>query len=282
MIDCSYTQQGTNRLSLDCSQPLPIPDDLVGTFIHYAEIIVGLAIGYLLIRSCIRIADQWDRAVILRLGRFSRIAGPGIFFKIPFVDVICDWTSLQVEVTQIKAEKTMTKDTVPVNVQTVMFWRVIDPRAAIVEIDDYQNSLELAAQTALREAIGAHDFTELLSDRASVDVALKKAIEAKAAAWGLEVQSIEIQDVQIPADLQAAMSREAQAEREQHARVILGESEIAIAQKFVDAARVYDGDQIALQLRAMNIIYETTKERGSTILLPTGMLDALAGLAKTS
>lgn len=233
---------------------------------------------FAVLRTGIRIANQWQRAVILRLGKFNRVAGPGLFFKIPIIEKISEVVSLQVEVTEIKAEQTLTKDTVPINVKTVMFWRVVDPRAAVVEVADYENSLELAAQTALREAIGAHDFTELLTQRASVDTALKTAIEEKARAWGLEVQSIEIQDVKIPDDLQASMSREAQAEREQHARVILGESEIAIAQKFVEAAKVYEQNNIALQLRAMNIIYETTKERGSTILLPTGLLDALSGL----
>lgn len=278
-IECGYQASG-QRIKLDCVNPPVDPSwDWISLLIHAAEAAVAIAVIWFVLRSALRIADQWNRAVILRLGKFSRVAGPGIFFKIPLVDQVTEWVSLQVEVTEIKAEQTLTKDTVPINVKTVMFWRVVDPRAAVVEVADYENSLELAAQTALREAIGAHDFTELLTQRASVDAALKAAIEEKAKAWGVEVQSIEIQDVKIPDELQEAMSREAQAEREQHARVILGESEIAIAQKFVDAAKVYETNAVALQLRAMNIIYETTKERGSTILLPTGMLDALSALS---
>lgn len=243
-------------------------------------VVILLVVAFFVLLLFARIANQWDRAVILRLGKFQRVAGPGLFFKWPFVERIADWVSVQVEVTQIKAEQSLTKDTVPVNVKTVMFWRVLDPRAAVVDVADYQASLSLAAQTALREAIGGHDFTDLLSERESVDAAIKRSIEDKAKAWGLEVQSIEIQDVQIPEDLQRAMSQEAQAEREQHARTILATSEVTIAEQFVKAAKVYENDPVALQLRAMNIIYETTKDRGSTILLPTSMLDAMSSAIK--
>ena len=237
--------------------------------------IVVIAIG-LWIASWIRIANQWDRAIILRLGRFARVSGPGLFIKLPAIERIAQWVNVRIRVTQIQAEAAMTKDTVPVTVKTVMFWRVVNPRDAVIEVDSYQQSLELAAQTALRTAIGTHDFTDLLCKRESVDEAIKESIEAKAEKWGLEVQSIEIQDVQIPDELQDAMSREAQAERENHARVILGESEIAIANKFKEAASIYGLDNVALQLRAMNIIYETTKERGATVLLPTQLVDALS------
>jgi regulator of protease activity HflC (stomatin/prohibitin superfamily) len=277
-MNCNYEADQAGHIRLDCPQslsPAGDPGDWGTMLLHFGEWLIVAVILIVIILTFARIATQWERAVILRLGKFRRVAGPGLFFKIPLAETITEWVSLRVEVTQIKAEKTLTKDTVPIDVQTVMFWRVVDARAAVVEVDDYENSLELAAQTALREAIGAHDFTELLTQRASVDAALRTAIEQKATAWGLEVQSIEIQDVQIPADLQDAMSREAQAEREKHARIILGESEIAIAQKFVDAAKIYETESVALQLRQMNIIYETTKERGSTILLPTTLLDAL-------
>lgn len=278
-INCGYQTNGGNRILLDCAQDVAgLTDgvDIVSFGLHWGVYAVAAILGLWLLMSSVKVANQWERMVILRLGKFARVAGPGIFFKIPFIEKVTEDVSLQIEVTKIKAEKALTKDTVPVNVQTVMFWRVIDPRAAVIEVADYWDSLKLAAQTALREAIGAHDFTELLSQRESVDKALLASIGIKAVAWGLEVQSIEIQDVEIPEDLQDAMSREAQAEREQHARTILAESEVAIAHKLVDAAKVYDSNETALQLRAMNIIYETTKERGSTILLPTSMLDALS------
>jgi regulator of protease activity HflC (stomatin/prohibitin superfamily) len=240
------------------------------TWWHTAiAILLGIWIG-----TWIRIADQWNRAVILRLGRFARVSGPGLFFRIQLIETVAQWVNVQIRATQIQAQAAMTKDTVPVTVKTVMFWRVINPRDAVIEVDNYAQSLELAAQTALRTATGAHDFTDLLSKRESVNEVIKNAIEEKAKKWGLEVSSIEIQDVEIPSDLQDAMSREAQAEREQHARVILGASEVEIARKFKEAAEIYADDEKAFQLRAMNIIYETTKEKGSTILLPTTLVDA--------
>jgi regulator of protease activity HflC (stomatin/prohibitin superfamily) len=237
---------------------------------------IPIAVIAIWIGSGIKIADQWNRVIILRLGRFARVSGPGLFIRLPVIEKIAQWVNVRIRVTQIQAEAAMTKDTVPVTVKTVMFWRVVNPRDAVIEVDSYQQSLELAAQTALRTAIGTHDFTDLLCKRESVDEAIKESIEAKAEQWGLEVQSIEIQDVQIPDELQDAMSREAQAERENHARVILGESEISIANKFKEAASIYASDDVALQLRAMNIIYETTKERGATVLLPTQLVDALS------
>lgn len=251
---------------------------------HDIELLIGAVIfgvlAIIVLLGTVRIANQWERGVILRLGKFNRIGGPGMFLKIPLVEWITERVSLQIEVTDIKAEKALTKDTVPVDVQTVLFWRVIDPVKAVIEVFDYEESIQKAAQVSLREAIGAHTFVELLSDREKIDRLIMEAVARKATAWGVEVQAIEIKDVTIPADLEAAMSREAQAERERHARIILGDSEIQIAEKFVAASKVYGDDSTALQLRAMNIIYETTKERGSTILLPTGMLDALSSAFK--
>lgn len=236
----------------------------------------GISVAIFIFLSWIRIAKQWDRAVILRLGKFARVSGPGLFIKLPFIETITEIVNVQILVTEIQAEEALTKDTVPVTVRAVMFWKVMNPKDAVVEVRDYKRSLQLAAQTTLRSAIGTHDFTDLLSKRDSVDKAIQETIEAKATAWGLEVLSIEIQDIDIPAELKDAMSREAQAEREQHARVILGQSEIEIAKKFVQASEIYGEDANAMKLREMNIIYETTKERGSTILLPTSLVDALS------
>lgn len=276
MTDCTYSTQGQNHILLDCD--VPHEANLFDHALNVGGAVVGFLVLIWLVSRFVHIIPQWERAVILWLGKFDYVAGPGLFFTIPFIQRITERVSLQVEVTNISAEKALTKDTVPVNVQTVLFWKVTDARAAIIEVSDYEDSIVSAAQVALREAIGAHTFVELLSDREKIDIIIMQAVARKATSWGIEVQAIEIRDVTIPADLEAAMSREAQAERERHARIILGDSEIQIAEKFVAAAQVYKDHPIAIQLRAMNIIYETTKERGSTILLPTGMLDALSGL----
>jgi regulator of protease activity HflC (stomatin/prohibitin superfamily) len=286
-LDCTYsTTTGANRILLDCpgTNSGTVGDPSIWAplwFItnHWPAVVAGIIVGLLLVRT-IHVADQWNRAVVLRLGKFHRVAGPGLFIKLPFIERIAEWVSVQIEVTNIKAEKTLTKDTVPVDVKTILFWKVTDPRAAVIEVADYEESLEKAAQVSLREAIGAHDFTELLSQRDKMDDLIRSSIERKIIGWGVEVASVEIQDVEIPEDLQDAMSREAQAEREKHARVILGQSEVEIATQLIAAAKIYEGDPVALQLRAMNIIYETTKERGSTVLLPTSLVDAFSAIKK--
>jgi regulator of protease activity HflC (stomatin/prohibitin superfamily) len=231
----------------------------------------------ILLTGSMRIAKEYERLVIFRLGKFRRVAGPGLIFKNPLFDRIEERVTLQTVATTIKAEASLTKDTVPVNVKTVLYWQVIDPKAAAINVESYYNAIVLTAQVALREAIGATDFTDLLSKRDTVDDLIRIAVARKAKDWGLEVLSVEIQDVVIPDDLQEAMSREAQAEREKHARIILGASEIEIAKQLIQAAEIYDSDPTALRLRAMNIIYETTKERGATILLPSDLVDAFRG-----
>ena len=280
-ISCAYSANG-QQITLDC--PAAIAGAVAaGGWWHWLSWLPwGILVIFLLIVvfSTFHIADQWNRAVILRLGKFNRVAGPGFFLKMPFLENIAEWVSIQIEVTNIKADKTLTKDTVPVDVKTILFWKVTDPRAAVIEVADYEESLEKAAQVSLREAIGAHDFTELLSERDKIDELIRASIARKIVGWGVEVASVEIQDVEIPAELQDAMSREAQAERERHARVILGQSEIDIAEQLKKAAAVYEQDPVALQLRAMNIIYETTKERGSTILLPSSLVDAFASIVR--
>lgn len=278
-MDCTYSAQ-QNMIHLAC------PELMERTFsMNWPQtilvMIVGVGLIFLIsgiIRGSFRIASQWNRAIILRLGKFHRVAGPGLFFKIPGIDKIAEWVTLQIQVTPIAAERTLTKDTVPINVRAVMTWRVTDPRAAVVEVADYEKAVDMACQVALREVIGASDFTELLSERVRIDVHLAEILAKKTATWGIEVTSVDIQDVQIPSELEEAMSREAQAERERHARVILGQSEVEIAAKFAAAAEVYAKSPGAMQLRAMNIIYETTKERGATILLPTTMIDALSSV----
>jgi len=223
----------------------------------------------------LQIANQWEKAVVLRLGRLRGIRGPGLFFIMPFIDVVTVWIDQRIQTTEFNAEQALTRDTVPTNIDAILFWQVHDPQRAALEITDYRQAIGRVAQTSLREMIGSSPLTILLSDRKNADQLLKEEIGRKTAGWGITVISVEIRDVAIPDALQDAMSRQAQAEREKEARVILGAAELAIAQKFLDAANIYAGNPAALQLRAMNIIYETTKERGATILIPTMMVDAM-------
>jgi regulator of protease activity HflC (stomatin/prohibitin superfamily) len=223
----------------------------------------------------LQMANQWEKAVVLRLGRLKAIKGPGIFLIMPFVDSVTVWIDQRIQTTEFNAEQALTRDTVPTNIDAILFWQVHDPERAALEITDYRQAIGRVAQTSLREMIGSSPLTTLLSDRKNADKLLKEEIGRKTADWGVSVISVEIRDVAIPAALQDAMSRQAQAEREKEARVILGAAEQEVAQKFLDAANIYAQNPAALQLRAMNIIYETTKERGATILIPTMMVDSM-------
>jgi regulator of protease activity HflC (stomatin/prohibitin superfamily) len=221
------------------------------------------------------VAKQWEKAVVLRFGRLRAIRGPGLFMIVPFVDNVAAWVDQRIQTTEFNAEQALTRDTVPTNIDAILFWQVHDAERAALEIADYRQALLRVAQTSLREMIGASPLSALLSERKAADLMLKEEIGRKTADWGVSAVSVEIRDVAIPAQLQDAMSRQAQAEREKAARVILGSAEEEIAQKFLRAAETYGRNPVALQLRAMNIIYETTKERGTTILIPTGMVDAM-------
>jgi regulator of protease activity HflC (stomatin/prohibitin superfamily) len=238
-----------------------------------------------LIPKTLMVANQWEKGIVLRLGKLRSISGPGLFWIVPFYDEVAAWIDQRIQTTEFNAEQALTRDTVPVNVDAIVFWQVYDTERAALEIVDYRGAIERVAQTTLREAIGSSPLSALLSERDKADKFLKEAIGAKTAEWGISVISVEIRDVSIPAGLQDAMSRQAQAEREKEARVILGSAEAAVAQQFLDAANLYGKNPVALQLRAMNIVYETTKERGTTILMPSAMVDAmnpvaLAGLAQ--
>ena len=223
----------------------------------------------------LKMARVWERFVILRAGRFMGVRGPGLFMIIPIVDQVAQVIDQRIQTTAFNAEQALTKDTVPVNVDAIIFWRVRDAEKAALEITDYRQAIDRVAQTSLRETIGGSDLTRLLTERRDADEQLRAEIARKTATWGVEVMSVEIRDVAIPVVLQDAMSRQAQAEREKQARVILGSAEAEVAAKFVDAAKTYGDHPMAFQLRAMNIIYETTKERGATILMPTAMVDAM-------
>ena len=213
--------------------------------------------------------------MVLRLGKLRAIRGPGLFIIIPFVDTIASWIDQRIHTTEINAEQALTKDTVPVNIDAVVFWQVHDPERAALEIADYRQAITRVSQTSLREMVGSSLLSTLLSDRKQGDALLRQEIGRKTAEWGVAVSSVEIRDIGVPSSLQDAMSRQAQADRERLARVLLGQAEQEVAQKFVEAAETYARSPGALQLRAMNIIYETTKERGATILIPTAMVDSL-------
>ena len=223
----------------------------------------------------LRVANAWERAIVLRAGRFAGVRGPGLYLMVPVIDSIAAVVDQRIQTASFNAEQALTRDTVPVNVDAIIFWQVLDARKAAIEIQDYRQAIDRVAQTSLREMIGSSMLSDLLSDRKTADERLRTVIGAKTAAWGIDVMSVEIRDVAIPVALQDAMSRQAQAERERQARVILGAAEREVAAMFVEAAEIYARSPAALQLRAMNIIYETTKERGATILMPTGMVDAM-------
>jgi regulator of protease activity HflC (stomatin/prohibitin superfamily) len=265
----------------------------VTSFVVLVCLFAGAALGYFrnpllgfaffvlaaLIAMSLKMANVWQKFVVLRMGKLQSVRGAGLFAIIPVLDTVVAVIDGRIQTTAFNAEQALTKDTVPVNVDAIIFWHVHDAEKAALAITNFREAIDRVAQTSLREMIGSSMLSALLSDRKQADEQLKIEIGQKTAPWGISVSSVEIRDVAIPVALQDAMSRQAQAEREKQARVILGSAEAAIAGKFVEAADIYAGHPAALQLRAMNIIYETTKERGATILMPTSMVDSLNPLA---
>jgi regulator of protease activity HflC (stomatin/prohibitin superfamily) len=250
----------------------------VGMFLTYwINPLLGLPflVLALIIALSLKMANTWEKFVILRMGKLQSVKGAGLFAIVPVIDNVVAVIDGRIQTTAFNAEQALTKDTVPVNVDAIIFWHVHDAEKAALAITNYREAIDRVAQTSLREMIGMSMLAALLSDRKEADEQLKESIGKKTAPWGISVGSVEIRDVAIPVVLQDAMSRQAQAEREKQARVILGSAEAAIAGKFVEAADLYAGHPSALQLRAMNIIYETTKERGATILIPSAMVDSL-------
>jgi regulator of protease activity HflC (stomatin/prohibitin superfamily) len=236
--------------------------------------IAGVLIGLVLMLSP-KVAQQWERAIVLRLGRFQTMNGPGLFFVMPFFDRIGAWIDQRTITTSFAAEQTLTSDTVPVNVDAVLFWMVHDPQKAALEVQDYQQAVSWAAQTALRDIIGRTELTDLLRGRERIENELQLLIDQRSNPWGVTVQSVEMRDVVIPDALQDAMSREAQASREKQARIILGEAELAIAHSFAEAAKSYHNNPTALHLRAMNMLYEGLKEKGALMLVPSSAVESM-------
>ena len=222
-----------------------------------------------------RVAQQWERAVVLRLGRFVGLRGPGLFWIVPFVDTVSSWIDQRTITTSFAAEQTLTSDTVPVNVDAVLFWMVHDAQKAALEVQEYAQAVSWAAQTALRDIIGRTDLTDLLRGREKIEAELQTLIDQRSNPWGVTVSSVEMRDVVIPAALQDAMSREAQAAREKAARIILGEAELAIAHSFSEAAKEYQNNPTALHLRAMNMLYEGLKEKGAMMIIPSSAVESM-------
>ena len=235
---------------------------------------VAIVLGLLMSQSP-KVARQWERAVVLRLGRYVGLRGPGLFWIIPFVDTVSAWVDQRVITTSFAAEETLTSDTVPVNVDAVLFWMVYDPEKAALEVQNYPQAVSWAAQTALRDIIGRTSLTDLLRGRERIEEELQQLIDERSNPWGVTVQSVEMRDVIIPPALQDAMSREAQAAREKQARIILGQAEVEIAHSFETAARSYRDNPTALHLRAMNMLYEGLKEKGALMLVPSSAVESM-------
>ena len=253
---------------------------VVGSVVHLLVGVAPVAILAALlvaafVASSIKYTDQWEKAVLLRLGKFQGLRGPGFFGVVPILDRISYHIDQRLRTSPFDAESCLTRDTVPVDVDAIAFWVVYDAQQAALEVQDYEQAVILAAQSALRDAIGKHDLAELIQSRQELGAGLREALDTKMHNWGIQVQSVEIRDVIIPEALEEAMSRHAQAERERQARIILGTAETEIASKFVDAASKYEKNPVALQLRAMNMLYESIVKRGSLMVVPSGLSDSL-------
>ena len=253
---------------------------IILSLFHFPSFIIGAFVAFfslvaLYFMFAVKIALQWEKAIVLRFGRYRGLSGPGLFWIVPIIDSIPAWIDHRVMVTPFSAEKTLTRDTVPVDVDAVLFWVVWDAEKAALEVEDYRVAIAWAAQTALREVIGQMDLADILVGRAKMDADLQKIIDERTTPWGITVQSVEIRDVVIPQELEAAMSRQAQAERERQARVILGESEKQIADSFSEASKAYIDNPTALHLRAMNMLFEGLQEKGALVIVPSSAVDTM-------
>ncbi len=257
------------------------PAYAAGNYSLGSTILAAVIVVAGIVASSIKIAAQWTRAVVLRLGRFQSLSGPGLFFIIPIIDSVVYWIDTRVITTPFKAEKTLTKDTVPVDVDAVLFWKVVDPQKAALDVADYETAIAWASQTSLRDVIGKTQLADLLEGRRKISDEIRLLIDERSAPWGIDVQSVEIRDVLIPNALQDAMSMQAQAERERQARVILGDSERQVAESFLAAARTYAGDPNAFHLRAMNMLYEGLKRNATIVVVPSTAVETmqLGGIA---
>jgi regulator of protease activity HflC (stomatin/prohibitin superfamily) len=244
---------------------------------------IALVIGFYFLFA-VQVAKQWEKAAVLRLGRYRGLRGPGLFLIVPVIDSVGRYVDQRVRVTDVHAESALTRDTVPVNVDAIVFWLVWDVEKCILEVQDFEQAIMLSAQTALRESIGRHELAQMITERETLGQELQRILDGKTNPWGITVHSVEIRDVHIPPALEDAMSRQAQAERERQARIILGTAETEISDKFAQAALVYQQNPVALHLRAMNMLYEAIKEKGSMVIVPSSAVETmgLGGLLGTA
>jgi len=278
------------RIGEDIMKPRSIPVSNIGISLFVICLAAGflaaaavqhpaplgaLALIGLYLMFAIKVADQWERVAVLRLGRFIGMRGPGAFHMIPIVDSLSRFVDQRVRVTSVTAESTLTCDTVPVNVDAVVFWLVWNAEKSILEVQDFEEAIRLSAQTALRESIGRHELSQMVAERDKLGHELQRILDEKTTAWGITVQSVEVRDVQIPQGLEDAMSRQAQAERERQARIVLGTAETEISGKFAAAALIYKDNPTALHLRAMNMLYEAIKEKGSMVIVPSSAVETM-------
>ena len=236
--------------------------------------IIGALLGAYLLYA-IKVVKQWEKVAVLRLGRYTGLRGPGLFHIIPIMDTLSQYVDQRVRVVNVSAESTLTRDTVPANVDAIVFWMVWNPEKTILEVQDFNEAIKLSAQTALRESIGRHELAKMITERETLGRELQHILDEKTNPWGITVQSVEVRDVTIPQGLEDAMSRQAEAERERQARIILGQAETEISEKFVQASEAYRENPVALHLRAMNMLYEAIKERGSMVIVPSSAVETM-------
>ena len=242
-------------------------------------LIAGVAVGLYLLFA-IKVVRQWEKVALLRLGNYAGLRGPGMFMIVPGIETLSPYVDQRVRVANVTAESTLTRDTVPVNVDAIVFWMVWNAEKAILEVENFLDAIHMSAQTALRESIGRHELAQMITERETLGRELRRILDEKTTPWGITVQSVEVRDVKIPQGLEDAMSRQAQAERERQARIILGQAETEISEKFVQAAAAYTENPTALHLRAMNMLYEAIKERGSMVIVPSSAVETM-GLGGT-
>jgi regulator of protease activity HflC (stomatin/prohibitin superfamily) len=242
----------------------------VGLTLSVILTLAGLGMAF-----AVRLADPWEKAILVRLGKYRGLRGPGLFTIIPVIDQVAAVVDQRIRVTSVSAETTLTHDTVPVDVDAIVFWVVWNAEKAVLEVENFEEAVRVSSQTALRESIGRHELSQMITERESMGIELQKILDEKTTPWGITVQSVEIRDVQIPKELQDAMSRRAQAERERQARIILGTAETEISEKFAEASRQYEGNPTALHLRAMNMLYEALKEKGSMVIVPSTAVETM-------
>src|SRR5271157_3294389 len=273
-----------NRVAVTASLVCVAAGAAVSAILRYpAPIVAGALVGVYLLFA-IKVVQQWEKVALLRLGKYVGLRGPGLFLIVPVYETLSAYVDQRVRVASVSAESTLTRDTVPVNVDAIVFWLVWNVEKTILEVQDYSQAIARSAQTALRESIGRHELAQMLAERELLGRELQRILDEKTTAWGITVQSVEIRDVQIPPALQDAMSRQAQAERERQARIILGQAETEIAEKFGQAALTYQNNPVAMHLRAMNMLYEAIKEKGAMVIVPSTAVETmgLGGMLATA